>query len=105
MEGRGRALVAAERRCDALIAPSGCGQCPGEEHEHSASGAALTLCQMSSLALMLFYKIWYIRCTHNRFLPHQMPAVSLFSHLERHLQFVLQWLLSIFILFFYIRHQ
>lgn len=86
----GQALIAAELRCDALIAPSGCGQCPGEEHEHSASGAAVTLCQMSSLALM-----WYVGCTrirlqmclvtrkHNTHLCHKIPAVPLFWHLER----------------------
>lgn len=43
MEERGRALAAAALRRDALIAPSGCGQCPGEEQQHGASGAGLTL--------------------------------------------------------------
>lgn len=43
MEERGPALAAAELRRDALIAPSGCGQCPGEEQRHGASGAGLTL--------------------------------------------------------------
>lgn len=52
------ALIAAELRRDALIAPSGCGQYRGEAGEYSARRAAL--CQMSSLGLMLVYLI-YIR--------------------------------------------
>lgn len=82
--------MAAELRCDALIAPSGCGQCPGEEHERRGSGAASTVSQMSSPALMLLYKTRYIRWTHirlqmclakrkhNSYLPHRIPAVPLF---------------------------
>lgn len=56
------ALIAAELRRDALIAPRGCGQRRGEEEkvggevwggEYSARRAGLALCQMSSLAPML----------------------------------------------------
>lgn len=85
MEERGQALIAAGLRCDALIAPSGCGQCPGEEHEHRASGAALTLCQMSSAAVVVLYKIWNIdaltsgcTCVQSRGSTRDIQAVLLF---------------------------
>lgn len=46
MGERGPALAAAELRRDALIAPSGCGRCPGEEQQQQRRrrrGAGLTL--------------------------------------------------------------
>lgn len=69
------ALIAAELRRDALIAPRGCGQCRGGRRRQGGGGRtghtvrdelALALCQMSSLAPALLmgpmvYKIYTLR--------------------------------------------
>lgn len=63
MEGRGQALGAAGPRCAAPMTPSGGGRRPGEQREHGASGAALTLSQMSSPTPAMLYKIRHVRHT------------------------------------------